>query len=325
MNLLSKLGLTCGLLISIAFAQQPPGPQHLYEVRPGMKEQIVIAGLGATHTVARYQSEAYGITTWTVVGKDNLATNPAENGQVSVKDGAVLSVTLWLTQAYNGEAVNLSQELFENLYSHLGRVKTDARGNRLGVRDAAVKLEVWQLSPILDEQRISFSFDDGTWFSIVIGNYGKIPRFVHAEKGCTSVVGGQCDLTPVPSTQAPPVAAIQAAAGHTERPRVALESWESEEGTGIFLPRPPRQNAQALAEMPVFIQRCPQVAAVLERRDGDYVLRFDHHYAPGGYSYGYTLFSGGGQSLGTGSNLALGSAVDAACKGILNDWSSNAR
>jgi hypothetical protein len=111
----------------------------------------------------------------------------------------------------------------------------------------------------------------------------------------------------------------------SDRPRVKLESWESEEGAGIFEPRPPRQNAQALNEMPMFIQRCPQVAAVLEKHDGDYVLRFDHHYAQGGYSYGYTLFDSSGQSLGTGSNLALGSAVDAACKGILNDWSSKAR
>jgi len=110
-----------------------------------------------------------------------------------------------------------------------------------------------------------------------------------------------------------------------DRPSVAIESWESEEGTGAFLPRPPRQNAQALAEMPVFIQRCPQVAAVLGRQNGNYVLRFDHHYAQGGYSYGYTLFDGRGQSLGTGSNLALGSAVDAACKGILNDWSFKPR
>jgi hypothetical protein len=109
------------------------------------------------------------------------------------------------------------------------------------------------------------------------------------------------------------------------RPRVVIESWESEEGAGIFAARPPKQNAQALDEMPVFIQRCPQSAAVLEKHEGDYVLRFDHHYSQGSYSYGYTLFDGSGGSLGTGSGLALWAAVDAACKGILTDSGSKAR
>jgi hypothetical protein len=108
------------------------------------------------------------------------------------------------------------------------------------------------------------------------------------------------------------------------KPRVVIESWESEEASGIFAARPPRQNAQALDEMPVFIQRCPQAAAAVEKHEGDYVLRFDHHYAQGNYSYGYTLFDGSGGSLGSGSSLALWAAADAACKGILSDWSSRA-
>jgi hypothetical protein len=104
-----------------------------------------------------------------------------------------------------------------------------------------------------------------------------------------------------------------------------IESWESEEASVIFAARPPRQNAQALDEMPVFIQRCPQAAAVVEKHEGDYVVRFDHHYGQGSYSYGYTLFDPNGGSLGAGSNLAVWTAVDTACKEILTDWASRTR
>jgi hypothetical protein len=322
---LSALTIACGFIISTALAQQTESPQHLYDIKPGMKAESVMAGLRISHVVTRDDSEVLGITAWTVVGKDRFANNPVESGQVLVKDGSVLDVTLWLTEGYSGEAVKLSQGLFETLYSHLVPSKTDTSASPPRPREATVKLAVLQLNPILDEQRISITFDDGAWFSIVIGKYGDVPRFVHVERGCTIAGGTKCDLTPNLPLQTPPIAVMAVTTPRTERPRVAIESWETEEGAGIFAPRPPKQNAQASDETPVFIQRCPQVAAVLERREGDYVLRFDHHYGQGSYSYNYTLFDNSGASLGSGSNLALWAAVDAACRGILGDSNSKVR
>jgi hypothetical protein len=104
------------------------------------------------------------------------------------------------------------------------------------------------------------------------------------------------------------------------RPRVAIESWET---AGIFKPQ---RNSQPLEEMPVLIQRCPQVAAVLERQEGDYFLRLERHFIDhDGDYYQYSLFDGSGAALGTGSNLSLSAAADAVCKGILSDWDSRAR
>lgn len=103
------------------------------------------------------------------------------------------------------------------------------------------------------------------------------------------------------------------------RPRVVIDSWES---AGIFLPH---HNQQPLDEVPTFIQRCPQVAAALEKREGDYDLRIERHSYDGSSSYEYSIFDGSGGSIGTGSSPALSAVVDAACKGILDDWSSRSR
>ena len=102
------------------------------------------------------------------------------------------------------------------------------------------------------------------------------------------------------------------------KPRVAIDSWEM---SGIYT----RHNSQPLDEMPTFIQRCSQVSAALEKREGDYFLRLERHSNQGADYYQYSLFDPSGAALGTGSNLALPAAVDSACKGILSDNSSKAR
>jgi hypothetical protein len=165
----------------------------------------------------------------------------------------------------------------------------------------------------LDEQRLTF-VDEKAIPRVGIGLVKSEPSEIMADASGNTI------------WYAPPASAIGAGtAPSVTRPRVVIESWESEEASGIFAARPPRQNAQALDEMPVFIQRCPQAAAAVEKHEGDYVLRFDHHYGQGSYSYGYTLFDPNGGSLGAGSNLALWTAVDTACKGMLTDWASRTR
>lgn len=83
MNLRWLLMIVSPILISAALAQETASPKHLYEVRPGMKEQTVLTGLGATHTVSK--GELNGLTVWTVLGKGNFANTPSENGTISIQ------------------------------------------------------------------------------------------------------------------------------------------------------------------------------------------------------------------------------------------------
>jgi hypothetical protein len=77
------------------------------------------------------------------------------------------------------------------------------------------------------------------------------------------------------------------------KPRVAIESWAV---TQMFKPQ---KNAQPFDEMPVFVQKCPQVAAALEKTEGDYFLRLEHHYIYQGTDfYQYSLLKWRGHCIG---------------------------
>jgi len=108
-------------------------------------------------------------------------------------------------------------------------------------------------------------------------------------------------------------------AGAGRHPRVFIETWAV---TQFLKP----QREESFAEMPVFMQRCPQAAATINQQEGDYILRLEHHYmSPGNGFYQYATFDGKGAAIGAGSNLQLSEAADSACKGILTDWAARGR
>jgi hypothetical protein len=103
------------------------------------------------------------------------------------------------------------------------------------------------------------------------------------------------------------------------KPRVAIGAWAV---TNLFKP----ERSEIPEEMPVFIQGCPQATTTINQQEADYILRLEHHYLlQGGDFYQYTIFDRRGAALSTASNLPLSGVVDAACKGILNDWATRAR
>jgi hypothetical protein len=114
-------------------------------------------------------------------------------------------------------------------------------------------------------------------------------------------------------------AAVPGMAGAGRHPRVFIETWAV---TQFLKP----QREESFAEMPVFMQRCPQAAATINQQEGDYILRLEHHYmSPGNGFYQYATFDGKGAAIGAGSNLQLWEAADSACKGILTDWAAKGR
>jgi hypothetical protein len=116
-----------------------------------MSVWYVIAGLSA-----EYKLTNHGDFMWT-------AERVNERGEIVFKDGVVISKSLELAPESTGDAVAVLQEPFKALYFHAHPTTED-----LDIRHDAAQIEVAQLNPMLDMQRISFVLSDYTVYRILI-------------------------------------------------------------------------------------------------------------------------------------------------------------
>jgi hypothetical protein len=140
-------------------------PRSLSEVRSGMSEDSVLAGLSERYNITREKNASFVA--------DVSAKSGDEDGTIIFKDGKVLAAGQRVTPYYRGDAVTVSKDLLRELIYHTtpATPKTDTDkitqqyvwNQREGT--AHVILRQWTAA---DRQTILLLFEDGTNLNIEI-------------------------------------------------------------------------------------------------------------------------------------------------------------
>jgi hypothetical protein len=131
-------------------------PKRLQEVKAGMTFEAVMTGLGTEYKLTKIGDSYWGVQ-----------QNGDDVGEIMFKDGVVVYVGQFLP-AGRGDAASFIQELFNALYPHT-RPATAEPANRVGtIRGDNAQIEIFQLEPDRNWQRISFMLSDGAQYNIVV-------------------------------------------------------------------------------------------------------------------------------------------------------------
>jgi hypothetical protein len=175
----SMAALLVTIVVSIACSAQTqrdtlpahPKPKRLEDVKAGMRfQEDVVAGLGADYRLTKITDMQWE------------AQSANEDGEIDVKDGIVISAGILLPTG-TGDAASFIQELLKGFYLKT-RPATDDTGSLLGVRNSDAEIQVVTNPLIPDLQRISFTFSDGTGYTIIVIKNEKSnrPPLVQLEK-----------------------------------------------------------------------------------------------------------------------------------------------